>query len=65
MSGAVIVKPKKTSRVARGVATNELIFSAYQATKSLGTAETLPSLKDRLKRAVRKGRRLDKALSNT
>ncbi|PYK65402.1 MAG: DNA modification methylase [Verrucomicrobia bacterium] len=32
VSGAVIVKPKKTSRVARGVATNELIFSAYQAT---------------------------------
>lgn len=26
------VKPKKTSRVARGVATNELIFSAYQGT---------------------------------
>src|SRR5207302_1186658 len=32
MSGAAIVKPKKTSRVARGVATNELIFSAYHAT---------------------------------
>src|SRR6059036_561409 len=27
-----VVKPKKTSRVARGVSTNELIFSAYQAT---------------------------------
>jgi hypothetical protein len=26
------VKPKKTSRIARGVATNELIFSAYQGT---------------------------------
>src|SRR5438105_12109022 len=32
MSGAAIVKPKKTSRVARGIATNELIFSASQAT---------------------------------
>ena len=32
VSGAVIVKPKKTSRVARGIATNELIFSAYHAT---------------------------------
>src|SRR2546422_1416653 len=32
MTGAVIVKPKKTSRVARGIATNELVFSACQAT---------------------------------
>src|SRR5437763_15066547 len=32
MSGAAIVKPKKTGRVARGISTNELIFSAYQAT---------------------------------
>jgi len=32
MNASVIVKPKKTSRVARGVATNELIFSADQAT---------------------------------
>src|SRR5437016_6084198 len=32
MSGAAIVKPKKTSRVARGIATNELIFSAYHST---------------------------------
>ena len=31
-AGATIVKPKKTSRVARGVSTNELIFSAHQAT---------------------------------
>ncbi len=29
---AAPVKPKKTSRVARGVATNELIFSAFQGT---------------------------------
>lgn len=29
---SVIVKPKKTQRVARGVATNKLIFSAYQDT---------------------------------
>ncbi len=32
MNAPVIVKPKKTDRVARGVATNELIFSADQAT---------------------------------
>ena len=32
MNAAVIAKPKKTSRVARGIATNELIFSACQAT---------------------------------
>ena len=32
MNGAVAVKPKKTGRIARGVATNELIFSADQAT---------------------------------
>jgi len=32
MNAAVTVKPKKTNRVARGIATNELIFSAYQAT---------------------------------
>jgi len=32
MNGTVIVKPKKTGRVARGIATNELIFSADQAT---------------------------------
>src|SRR5256885_1011772 len=30
--GSAHVKPKKTSRVARGISTNELIFSAYQAT---------------------------------
>ncbi|MBI4327072.1 MAG: site-specific DNA-methyltransferase [Chloroflexi bacterium] len=29
---AAVVKPKKTSRVARGVATNDLIFSAYNET---------------------------------
>lgn len=29
---SVSLKPKKTNRVARGLATNELIFSAYQAT---------------------------------
>ena len=32
MNAPGVVKPKKTSRVARGVATNELIFSADQAT---------------------------------
>lgn len=32
MNETAIVKPKKTQRVARGVATNELVFSAYQAT---------------------------------
>ncbi len=32
MNGTVVVKPQKTSRVARGIATNELIFSASQAT---------------------------------
>lgn len=32
LRSTVTVKPKKTKRVARGVATNELIFSAYQAT---------------------------------
>ena len=32
MNAAALVKPKKTNRVARGVATNELIFSASQAT---------------------------------
>jgi len=32
MNAPVNVKPKKTDRVARGVATNELIFSADQAT---------------------------------
>ena len=32
MNGPVLVKPKKTSRVARGIATNELIFSADKAT---------------------------------
>jgi hypothetical protein len=31
MNASVIVRPKKTDRVARGVATNELIFSADQA----------------------------------
>jgi len=31
-NGAVRVKPKKTGRIARGVSTNELIFSAYHAT---------------------------------
>lgn len=29
---AVSTKPKKTSRIARGLATNELVFSAYQGT---------------------------------
>jgi hypothetical protein len=28
----VVVKPKKTGRIARGIATNRLIFSAYQGT---------------------------------
>ena len=28
----VVVRPKKTDRVARGIATNELVFSAYQGT---------------------------------
>lgn len=28
---AVVLKPKKTNRVARGVSTNELVFSAYHA----------------------------------
>src|SRR5437867_5643674 len=32
MNAPVIVKPKKTDRVARGIATNELIFSADKAT---------------------------------
>jgi hypothetical protein len=32
IAAAATVKPKKTNRIARGVATNELIFSAYQAT---------------------------------
>src|SRR2546423_6172586 len=32
MNEAVIVKPKKTNRIARGIATNELVFSACQAT---------------------------------
>lgn len=32
LAATVTVKPKKTKRVARGVATNELIFSACQAT---------------------------------
>lgn len=32
IAATAIVKPKKTNRIARGVATNELIFSAYQAT---------------------------------
>ncbi len=35
LAATVIVKPKKTKRVARGVATNELIFSAYQATNDM------------------------------
>jgi hypothetical protein len=29
---SVVVRPKKTGRVARGIATNELFFSAYQGT---------------------------------
>ncbi len=32
LGATVTVKAKKTKRVARGIATNELIFSAYQAT---------------------------------
>ena len=32
IAATATVKPKKTNRIARGVATNELIFSAYQAT---------------------------------
>ncbi len=32
LAATATVKPKKTGRIARGVATNELIFSAYQAT---------------------------------
>ena len=32
LNGTVQIKPKKTRRVARGIATNELIFSACQAT---------------------------------
>src|SRR5215207_2805151 len=32
MNTAVLVKAKKTHRVARGIATNDLVFSAYQAT---------------------------------
>ena len=32
IAATATIKPKKTSRIARGVATNELIFSAYQAT---------------------------------
>jgi len=32
LNGVVRVKPKKTKRVARGISTNELIFSAYHAT---------------------------------
>src|SRR5438093_1039369 len=35
------VKPKKTSRVARGIATNELIFSACQATNDVVFPEIL------------------------
>jgi len=31
-AAAAAVKPKKTNRVARGVSTNELVFSAYQGT---------------------------------
>src|SRR5438128_1189454 len=31
-NGVAAVKPKKTSRIARGISTNELIFSASQAT---------------------------------
>ena len=38
--GAVVVKPKKTSRVARGIATNELVFSACQTTNE----EVFPDL---------------------
>jgi hypothetical protein len=30
--GSALVKPKKTSRIARGISTNELVFSACQAT---------------------------------
>jgi hypothetical protein len=40
-NGAAIVKPKKTSRVASGVATNELIFSACQATNDVIFPEVL------------------------
>jgi hypothetical protein len=32
VNGTVQIKPKKTNRVARGVSTNELIFSADHAT---------------------------------
>ena len=31
-ASATLVKPKKTSRVARGIATNDLVFSAYSGT---------------------------------
>ncbi len=32
VNAEALVKPKKTNRTARGISTNELIFSAYQAT---------------------------------
>ena len=32
MPNTISIKPKKTTRIARGIATNELVFSAYHAT---------------------------------
>ena len=32
INGLAAVKPKKTNRVARGITTNDLVFSAYQET---------------------------------
>lgn len=35
INGLAVVKPKKTNRVARGIATNDLVFSACQETNDL------------------------------